>query len=182
MVWVVRTNLKICDDGNNVILNSETSKYFRKIAFTLVANLVLSPVQSIQLIFLIRAEIRRSNLKTYSLNMWSTHTRTSFSALALAACSSREKNWNVARKSQFDEPITRTKTSTKNFNKDHLKRKVTWQLWNRMWLKFNINFDPCLLFQKKTYIFDAATDEILNFLGQFIKASQFKWNYWVTQT
>ena len=40
-----------------------------------------------------------------------------------------------------------------------------------MWL--NINFDPCLLVQKKTNIFDAATDEILNFLGQYIKASQF---------
>ena len=40
-----------------------------------------------------------------------------------------------------------------------------------MWL--NINFDHCLLVQKKTNIFDAATDEILNFLGQYIKASQF---------
>ena len=53
-------------------------------------------------------------------------------------------------------------------NKVNLKRKVNWQLKNQMWL--NINFNPCLLVKKKTNIFDAATDEILNFLGQFIKA------------
>ena len=56
--------------------------------------------------------------------------------------------------------------------KVYLKRKVNWQLRNKMWL--NINFNPCLLVEKKTNIFDAANDEILNFLGQFIKASQFK--------
>ena len=49
--------------------------------------------------------------------------------------------------------------------------KVNCQLRNRKGL--NNNFDPCLLVRKKTNIFDEATDEILNFLGQFIKASQF---------
>ena len=81
------------------------------------------------------------------------------------------KHCPTSRDPQFDEPITRTKTSTKNLNKVYFKGEVNWQLWNQMWL--NINFDHCLLVQKKTYIFDAASDEILNFLGQFIKASQF---------
>ena len=66
----------------------------------------------------------------------------------------------------------------KEFENQEVGEKMSWKGFVSKLIQpdapgLNINFDPCLLVQKKTNIFDAATDEILNFLGQFIKASQF---------